>query len=786
MPGSLGRVKEPGGDAADSVRESKLQRATQWFRDRNWTESLSVARLQRSRAVGRGVRVAIVLPLVLATMMGLGYPRGAFLAAFATTTLLITSDISGPRRERAVSMAVIAAAGCGALILGLAVHGRIWVVLPVALILGTAVALVGALRGFLSQGTVPILLPFVIAATSSPTWPDEMQMVAGWCCGSVVSIIAAVTMWPYFPRRVILESITESMKAQARLMRALWRPDATQQSVAEEFAHADAQVSRTTELYSGQLRRPGSAYRRERFLIRLVEESKRLRIGLRMAYRRLPLIPAPGDATLVSAAAQAMDDAADAAAASRGDLDPFRRLDSARAAHRRAVVDAVSERLAAGDAATVQEDATSAFRPRVLSLLAETMVRDAGVMHSSERVPHLTLKGRRLPTVVQQVEPGQRIKAELSLRAPWMRNALRVGIAVAVALLAVHLTGVDRGYWVVLGTLSVLRMDLRGTGKSAWQVIQGQLIGFVAGFLLLGLFIERPWLAWVLLPVIAGAQGYMANNVSVVWQQVGFTLLLVTLVSLSAPSRDIALLRLEDVVLGMLIAVVVSLLVFPRGLVPRVRDSLLAATEATADFLVAATQVVADRAEGAPNVPPPDGAAARKAAERAAETIDLALAQGVPQGTRTLLWQRLLGMVEYVTYISEVMATVGKVYAADLPAAKVGLSLRAATANLRPRLSEDARQLLAVADLAVDSTNLPDYPNTGEFTAAIDEALAQVDAAVTRWAEHRRVDMAEPTVELYWTVGWLAEVDLMIANNSALIATLTAESVPQAQASATS
>jgi uncharacterized membrane protein YccC len=539
--------------------------------------------------------------------------------------------------------------------------------------------------------------------------------------------------------------------------------------VSEDFTDADEHVSRTLKLYSGQLRRPGSAYRRERFLVRLVEESRRLRIGLRMGYRRLPIRPAPGDPELIAVAAQAMYDAADTAAESRGDLAPFRRLDEARAAHRKAVVDAVADRLAVGDAATVHADATSAFRPRVLGLLSETMVRDAGVMHSSEPVPHLTLKGRRLPTVVQHVEPGQRLKAELSLRAPWMRNALRLGFAVAVALGVVHLTGVDRGYWVVLGTLSVLRMDLRGTGKSARQVIQGQILGFVCGFLLLGLFIDLPWLAWVLLPIVAGVQGYMANNVSVVWQQMGFTVLLVTMVSLSAPSRDLALLRLEDVALGMAIAVIVSLLVFPRGLVPRVRDSLLAATVATADFLASATDLVAARAAGAQDIPTPDGAAARKAAERASETIDLALAQGIRQGAGTLLWQRLLGMIEYVAYIGEVIATVGRVYPTDLPASQVAPALRAVVADLGPRLLEDAEQLLAAAERAVDLVDLPDYPHTGEFSPVIDKALAEVDEAVERWAAAGRADMAEPTIELYWTVGWLAEVDLMVANNAALV-----------------
>lgn len=772
----------PVADPAEGTEATQppYRRATAWFTDRNWLALLSVDRLQRSRAVGRGVRVAIVLPLVMGSFTLAGLPNASFLGAFAVILLLVTSDFSGPRPERAASMATIATAGAVTLVLGALLSGHLWLLLPTALVLGAGVVLVGALRGFLSQGTVPILLPFFIAATNGPSLPTTVQMLAGWCIGSAVAILAAVTLWPYFPRRAIIESLTSAMRAQADLMEALWRPGASPESVAEEYANADEQVRRTLELYSGRLRRPGSMYRRERFIVRLVEETRRLRIALRMAYRRLPLQPAPGSRELISEAADAMREAADQALAGKGDLAPFERLNVARDVHRSTVVSALRSELAAGDAGTAQEDATSAFRPRLVSLLAQTTVRDAGVMHGNEQIPHLMFRGRRLPTVVQQVEPGQRLRAELSWRAPWMRNAMRLGLAVALALSVVTVTGVERGYWVVLGTLSVLRMDLRGTGRSSWQVIQGQLLGFALGLGLIEVLDGKPWLGWILLPLLAGLQGYMANNVAVVWQQAGFTVLLVDLVSLTAPSRSIVFLRLEDVALGMVVAVVVSLLVFPRGLVPQVRQALRRSSEASADFLVAATGLVAARAEGQREVEPPDGHATRKAVERAAETIDLALAQGIPQGAQTMLWMRLLAVVEYVTYLAQVIATVGKAYPTDSPEAAVAASLRECAVELRPRLIADAEMLLDTAEAAEGLQSLPDYQNTGEFSPTVDRALASIDDAVAEWARDRRAEMAEPAIELYWTLGWLSEVDLMIANNTALVAAVEAEGAERA------
>lgn len=100
---------------------------------------------------------------------------------------------------------------------------------------------------------------------------------------------------------------------------------------------------------------------------------------------------------------------------------------------------------------------------------------------------------------------------------------------------------------------------------------------------------------WVILPFVVGVQGWAAGNVRLMWQQAGFTVLLVTLASISAPQPGIIVLRLEDVALGAAVAVVVSLLIFPRGLVPRVQSSLRAAMYASNAYVVASVRAVATR-----------------------------------------------------------------------------------------------------------------------------------------------------------------------------------------------
>ncbi len=65
----------------------------------------------RNRALRRAIRVAIVLPATLGTMLYLKQPTAAFMAAFAVICMLVLADFSGPRRERAASITMSGLAG---------------------------------------------------------------------------------------------------------------------------------------------------------------------------------------------------------------------------------------------------------------------------------------------------------------------------------------------------------------------------------------------------------------------------------------------------------------------------------------------------------------------------------------------------------------------------------------------------------------------------------------------------------------------------------------------------
>jgi uncharacterized membrane protein YccC len=584
--------------------------------------------------------------------------------------------------------------------------------------------------------------------------------VGGWLLGGLIAALAAVTLWPFFPRAAITESVTDTIDAQANAVVAFWGVDATDPDPQEAWRQVDASLARVHELYLGQKSRPGSAYRRERFLLRLIEEVRRFRVSLRLALRRLPRRPSPADRSLASATAEALHSAATALRDQRGDLEAFGRLEQARVGHRIATEQAIKKSFSRGDGPAVQEIATSSFRPRAISLQALGLTRDVAGAASLKDLPAVELRGQSLTHVAPPMTPERLLRAQLAWKAPWMRNALRFGLALALATAVVQYVGLDRGYWVVLGTVSVLRIDFSGTQRVVLQVLIGQVVGFGAALVLVGVAgQESSTFAWALLPALAAIQGYVAGNAPIAIQQISFTMLLINLVLVTSAADGVPLLRLQDVVIGAIVGLVASALVFPRGLIPQVEGALqqasLGAVELFRHALIG-DEVSAHELREA------------RLLVRAENTVDLALAQGVGRGARTELWLRVLGGAEYVRFIGEVVTITGKRIGWPAELQRVAGDVVAAGLAVADRLQESVELLIHTSDSAGGIEDLPDFAGVAGFSASVEHAIASVDAQVMTWAQQRVDSYSEAVMELYWALGWLSELDLLAANSKAL------------------
>jgi uncharacterized membrane protein YccC len=133
----------------------------------------------------------------------------------------------------------------------------------------------------------------------------------------------------------------------------------------------------------------------------------------------------------------------------------------------------------------------------------------------------------------------------------WFRNSLRAALALGLAVLLIRITRVEHSFWVVLGTLSVLRSNALGTGRSALLAILGTALGFVVAAVLTLAIGTSAVALWVTLPIVAFLAAYVPTAVSFLVGQAAFRLFVVVLFNLLQPQGwRLGLVRVEDIALG--------------------------------------------------------------------------------------------------------------------------------------------------------------------------------------------------------------------------------------------
>ena len=79
----------------------------------------------------------------------------------------------------------------------------------------------------------------------------------------------------------------------------------------------------------------------------------------------------------------------------------------------------------------------------------------------------------------------QRASGYFRWNSVWLRNSIRGAAALGIAVLLADVTGVQHSFWVVLGTLSVLRSNALNTGQTALRGVLGTSLGVIVGAALL-------------------------------------------------------------------------------------------------------------------------------------------------------------------------------------------------------------------------------------------------------------------------------------------------------------
>jgi uncharacterized membrane protein YccC len=597
----------------------------------------------------RALRAVLVIPSLFAlTFEGFGNLQMALFAAFGGFASLVMASFGGSRRDKLIAHLGLAVIGSLGLIIGTAVNGIAWLAVLVTIPVTFGIFFAGVAGPNAASGVTAALLPYVLPVATPGTVSMIPDRLAGWWLASVVSTAAVLLIPAPSPGDRLRAAAARSAHALAEHLEASARGTAT---AADTQACQEAKHQLMTAFASTPYRPVGLATADQGMasVVQLLEWCTVLVADATDGHPNLDQA-AQADRDLFAMTAVVLGQAGDLLAGTsqrQPDTDALDRQREATAAYHQSA--AAAEERGEGEVGedTVEVVARHAFHAQAICLVVRNIVADTLI--ATRRADPETIAARRLGWYGVQPEGtmAERRAASIagalgvltrhaSFRSVWFLNSLRGSLALAAAVLVADISGVQHGFWVVLGTLSVLRSNAASTESTALRALGGTVLGFVLGaLLLLGIGTSTPAL-WAALPIAVAVAAYAPGTLPFTFGQAAFTVVVLVLFNLLAPAGwRVGLLRIEDVAIGCLVSLVVGVLFWPRGAASVVGDDLADAFRRGAAYL---TQSV-DWALGTRDEPPDAGAAAATAGIRLDEALRGFLAeQGAKRLSKEDLW----------------------------------------------------------------------------------------------------------------------------------------------------
>jgi uncharacterized membrane protein YccC len=600
-------------------------------------------------ALRRAARTAIVMPAMFA--LGdkvIGDPNVATFAAFGSFAMLLLAGFTGPMRLRLQAQAALALVGGIFICLGTLASGHAWLAAAAMAVVGFGVLFAGVVSSVLAGATTSLLLAFILPVAVSAPPSAVPARLAGWGMAAGAAILAVWLLWP----QPVSDPLRTPATVACRALAVRLRSDVSyalgtggEAAAAERdqaAAHAHGMISELHRVFLATPYRPTGLSTATRAIVRLVDELNWLD-GIFAQSR--PLAPSAG----LSQAACAVKSASAAVLEHGADLldapgTSRQMLGTALAGLREALN--VMERAATmdlpvlpvpGGRAAVQEEEEEvsefitsldvSFRAKELSFAVTQVAHNIELAAAAEQRSLLDrLLGRQPEGLAGALSAAtERAASHVERHSVWLHNSVRGAIGLALAVLLADLTGVQHSFWVVLGTLSVLRSNALSTGQNVIRGLLGTLAGFVIGAGLLALVGTNITLLWFLLPPAILLAGVAPAVISFTAGQAAFTITLVILFNIIQPAGwRIGLLRVEDIALGGAVSLVVGVLFWPRGARAALGQALAEAYADCARYLSGAVEfgmLRCDLTAAPPASPSPEAARAAAASRRLDDTF---------------------------------------------------------------------------------------------------------------------------------------------------------------------
>jgi uncharacterized membrane protein YccC len=532
--------------------------------------------------VKRSVLAAVVVPAIFAIARGItSNPQVPLFASFGSFALMLFVSIPGTRSDQLRHYLALVAAGALLIVAGSLCSSNDVLAIAGMAVAAFAVLFTGVLSPTAALGGTYLLLAFVLPV-NVPVPPGEIPArLAGWGLAAAAALPVILLVWarPWYDTR--RAALATAAKRLADLVQAHGegRRDPPARAAAEGALHelrkawaatpypptglgpsevAVAKMLSRIE-WAGTLAVVGPD---EVDLVLNSPTARELNAAAAQALRCVSAVIGP--------TAEGRSPGPQAAAELTAALEELHRdrRESLRWAVDRLVNQAAlgsEEQQKASASALAFVDPT--FRTRRLGLATEEIGALALEATGFDAPPQQdTVPVRPAGFVAAARALWQRAAIHLTLRSVWLRNSLRGAAALALAVAVARITDVSHAFWVALGTMSVLRSNALGTGATALRAVAGTVVGFAVGTaIMLGVGAHTEAL-WFLLPLAVLAAGAAASVFSFATGQAGFTVFVIILFNILVPAGwKVGLVRVEDVVLGCVVSVVVGLLFWPRG-----------------------------------------------------------------------------------------------------------------------------------------------------------------------------------------------------------------------------
>ncbi len=678
-------------------------------------------------ALKTAARAAIVIPVVFAIAdKVIAKPQTSIIAAFGSFALLVFAEFGGPARSRLAAYLALGCAGAVLVTLGTLCSRSAWLAASAMAVVGFVVLFSGLINGYFAAGATGAILAFVLPVTiavPNSALPDRLE---GWGLACGACITAVMLLWPPHAGADLERSSAGALRAVADCV------DAVPDDPAEQARTARAAVDGLGRRFLGTQHRPTGPTGPTAALASLPDELDWLLSFLTPAANRPALeLACAEDAEALAATSAVLR--AGAARLEGGDERPdFARLDTARDA----VTQAVARRLPTISAVTRDESLPrvldSPFRIRTVTYAARQIAGYA-LLATGAEAPELgdgdlaqTIQARAPLHATEQLAVEH-----ASVRSVWFQNSVRGAAGLAIAVYVAQRAGLQHSFWVVLGTLSVLRSNALGTGSSILNALAGTAAGLIVGAALVTGIGTHEAVLWAVLPFAILLAAYAPRAVSFAAGQAGFTVVLFILFNIIQPiGWRVGLIRIEDVAIGFAISLVVGLLFWPRGAGALLRNDLAAAYSRAADYVVAAARQVIDRE--APNSVDQAARAADAALHRLDDAFRQYLAERSAKPMNVESIAALVGGAARVRRAGQSLASLARMADADSGNDRCGDNLDGETQALHAWYVSLGYAL--VNERPVAGPHIRDLEGRNRLLACVRDGAASSDAAAVHRA----------------------------------------------------